>query len=1029
MAVQDYELLLRVRADLQQALHGMDGLSNSLGEVDKQARAAGESADQASARISAMVAATAKQAQVQESFRSQQERAAEAIRGTLNAYDQQRATVDRTRAAVEAYRTSVGKNAEASAAIATTRLQAAEMAKLAAQIDPAVAALDKLDKQEAALRKLYAAGAVGAEDFAKFSGVIENNRMALTRAGQAMHTFSLNSSMARRELGRLAGDIANGNWGRFEQTSLTLANYTGLMSAAFSPLGLAIIATTGAIAAFAVAANDAAAGQNAFNKAIQETGNFAGVTSSDLEQMAQRITPANGSLSNSRKILEQLAASGRVSGAALESLGKAAADMAQLTGESSDKAAAAVLKMFDGTAASAAKANDQYHFLTTSIYDQIKALEDQGQTQQAIDVAAQAFHDAATKRLQAEHDQIRGLAAVWDSVKEAVGRYYERFKTGAALIAGTADLQTQIYAMEGQKAGAQSGNPFTFASWKPSDEQKLADLRAQLAKQQAGAADTGTKQHLDSAAVDADAGLDRLSASVDRAYERKAKIQELNKYFNDLWAGADPNNAKLQGVQRVVGANGEASFSGGLYDTLLADIDKKYADRKGPSTAGKEAAAKAAQEQLIKGLGDEQGALDPVVRIWARYNDAVTKANDLAAKAKTSKNADVQAINAQRDAYVAAAAQVRDAALDNQAKKDRQEFESLAGSLKDLDGVRLGNVQAQIAKLDDLLKRGVISSGEYKDTVEAALDKGFKKLPEYSGVDAVVGGPFSEVLKLNDAEKKLQDAYKEELALLDKQHELKLRSEESYLQKRDDLQAKYAVQQAKIDQARQVLTLKSSSEFFGQLSQLQQSSNRKIATIGKAAAIAKAMIDTYQSATAAYASLASIPYIGPALGAAAAAAAVAAGLANVAAIRAQPIGFARGGRISGPGSGTSDSIIARVSDGENVITAAATDFYGQDFMDAINNMQFPRAAGDGRLLEGLASTAGFGGGRQEPALPVSLTTTGRPAAGPGAAQKHVHVWDRNQAAQEIASTDAFEEAVLHVVGNNPTAIRGRWGHP
>lgn len=1028
MAVQDYELLLRVRADLQQALQGMDGLANSLGQVDQQARAAGESADQATDRINAMVAATAKQAQVQESVRSQQERTAQSIRSTLSAYEQQGASVDRTRAAVEAYRASVGKSAEASAAAAATRLQTTEMAKLAAQIDPAVAALDKLDKQEAALRKLYAAGAVGAEDFAKFSGVIENNRMALTRAGQAMHTFSLNSSMARRELGRLAGDIANGNWGRFEQTSLTLANYTGLMSAAFSPLGLAVIATTGAIAAFAVAANDAAAGQNAFNKAIQETGNYAGVTASDLEQMAQRITPANGSLSNSRKILEQLAASGRVSGAALESLGKAAADMAQLTGESADKAAAAVLKMFDGTAASAAKANDQYHFLTTSIYDQIKALEDQGNTQQAIEVASQAFHEAATKRLQAEHDQIRGLAAVWDSVKQAVGQYYERFKTGASLLAGTADVQTQIFAMEGKKIGAQSGNPFTFASWTPADDRKLADLKAQLAKQGAEAANTGTRQRLDSAAVDADAGLDRLSASVDKAYERKTKIQELNKYFNDLWAGADPNNAKLQGVQRLVGSDGQASFSGGLYDKLVADIDKKYADRKGPSTAGKEAAAKAAQEQLIKGLGDEQGALDPVIKIWATYNDAVTKANDLAAKAKTAKDADVVAINGQRAAYLAAAAQVRDAALEKQAQKDRLEFETLAGSLKGLDGVSLGNVQAQIAKLDDLLKRGVINSGEYKDTVEAALNKGFKKLPEYGGVDAVVGGPFSEVLKLNDAEKKLQDAYKNELALLDKQHDLKLRSEESYLQKKAELQAQYSTQQGKLDQARQVLTLKASSEFFGQLSQLQQSSNRKVATIGKAAAIAKAMIDTYSSATAAYASLASIPIIGPALGTAAAAAAIAAGLANVAAIRSQPIGFAKGGRISGPGTGTSDSVLARVSTGENVITAAATSYYGQDFMDAVNTMQYPRGARDEQLLAQLTSTAGFGAGRPEPALPASLSTAMRPADGPGAAQKHVHVWDRDQAAQEIAGTSAFEEAVLHVVGNNPTTIRGKWGH-
>ncbi len=53
---------------------------------------------------------------------------------------------------------------------------------------------------------------------------------------------------------------------------------------------------------------------------------------------------------------------------------------------------------------------------------------------------------------------------------------------------------------------------------------------------------------------------------------------------------------------------------------------------------------------------------------------------------------------------------------------------------------------------------------------------------------------------------------------------------------------------------------------------------------GKAAAVAGALISTYQSATDSYKSLAGIPIVGPALGFAAAGAATAAGLANVKAI-------------------------------------------------------------------------------------------------------------------------------------------------
>ena len=51
-------------------------------------------------------------------------------------------------------------------------------------------------------------------------------------------------------------------------------------------------------------------------------------------------------------------------------------------------------------------------------------------------------------------------------------------------------------------------------------------------------------------------------------------------------------------------------------------------------------------------------------------------------------------------------------------------------------------------------------------------------------------------------------------------------------------------------------------------------------------------------------------------------------------------GHADGGYISGPGSGTSDSIPAYLSNGEFVIRAAAVDRYGVDFLHTLNRMKF-----------------------------------------------------------------------------------------
>lgn len=68
----------------------------------------------------------------------------------------------------------------------------------------------------------------------------------------------------------------------------------------------------------------------------------------------------------------------------------------------------------------------------------------------------------------------------------------------------------------------------------------------------------------------------------------------------------------------------------------------------------------------------------------------------------------------------------------------------------------------------------------------------------------------------------------------------------------------------------------------------------------KALKIAQAIMNTYEAATAAFASLAPIPFIGPVLGGIAAAAAVASGMAQVAAIRSQTYsGRALGGPVVG----------------------------------------------------------------------------------------------------------------------------------
>ncbi len=63
-------------------------------------------------------------------------------------------------------------------------------------------------------------------------------------------------------------------------------------------------------------------------------------------------------------------------------------------------------------------------------------------------------------------------------------------------------------------------------------------------------------------------------------------------------------------------------------------------------------------------------------------------------------------------------------------------------------------------------------------------------------------------------------------------------------------------------------------------------------------------------------------------------------------------GNAAGGLIRGPGTGTSDSIVARLSDGEYVVRARAVQHWGPQFLAALNAMRNPFGYAGGGMVSG-----------------------------------------------------------------------------
>lgn len=156
-------------------------------------------------------------------------------------------------------------------------------------------------------------------------------------------------------------------------------------------------------------------------------------------------------------------------------------------------------------------------------------------------------------------------------------------------------------------------------------------------------------------------------------------------------------------------------------------------------------------------------------------------------------------------------------------------------------------------------------------------------------------------------ENAFQDGYIEE----ERRKSLLLSLEESYNQdmvaiQSDSIDAMAALWESGFNGKLQV-----AQSVLGQLSNLMQSENKKQFEIGKKAAIADTVINTYQAAMGAYAALARIPYVGPVLGGIAAAAAIVYGKNQVSRIQSQQFG---GGSVGG-GSAPTGSYSANPNTG------------------------------------------------------------------------------------------------------------------
>jgi len=244
-------------------------------------------------------------------------------------------------------------------------------------------------------------------------------------------------------------------------------------------------------------------------------------------------------------------------------------------------------------------------------------------------------------------------------------------------------------------------------------------------------------------------------------------------------------------------------------------------------------------------------------------------------------------------------------------------------------------------KLSTITNAGVIAGG--LATSSFAASPTAQVAGGDSGVAGIAQGLLGEDESLRLRFENERATVLEESAITAQQRsELLLGLEAEHQRNVQALKQNEQAQERQINQQR----LGAASDAFGNLSVLMRSENKKAFKIGKAAAIAQATINMYQSATGAFAALASIPYVGPILGAAAAAAALVAGGANIASISSQqPPQFFDGGFVGGDNAkpASFDNRLIQAADGEFIVNNRAAQA-NRALLQAINSGANPLSA-------------------------------------------------------------------------------------
>ncbi|EMN0248332.1 phage tail tape measure protein [Pseudomonas aeruginosa] len=474
----------------------------------------------------------------------------------------------------------------------------AGLARLLGQINPTVAALDRLDDMQQRLTRYKNLRLVDAETVAEYTERLTAMRNALgdaeggmNRTGMSAKALSANMRMLPAQITDIVVGLSSG------QAPLTvLLQQGGQLKDMFGGIGPAARAVGGYIAGlvnpYTIAA--AAAGvlalafyqgsveSSRLTNALVKNGNAAGTTAGQLSVFAQQVGAGNATVAQAASALTQLAGAGNQLTILYPKIAAAAISWSKVTDQSVEDVVGSFNDLAKNPVDAVKKLDDQLNFLTASQYAKIQSLQEQGRTMDAARIATDAYANALASRSTEMEQNLGVVEQAWNGLKSAAKSAWDAMLDIGRTESPEQQLQKVYKQIENAQKGIGRGGRAAFGLGisQPSLDalyKRAADLQAKIAADGAKNLEQATNNAIQAAGKK---GIDLINSTYKSSL---TQIQRLQQEMDAL----DKGRLAAQKAG-ALSAEEEAKFAKGRknIEQQIADIKEREAKKSAPKARG-----------------------------------------------------------------------------------------------------------------------------------------------------------------------------------------------------------------------------------------------------------------------------------------------------------------------------------------------------------------------------------------------------------------------------------------------------------